>query len=75
MFEIAQAHTKLWNVKGMPAVAERVRSRAKYDAAQICLSNHLSSMVDVVGEDGEQCFHVCPERLPIGMEEQCHDAP
>jgi hypothetical protein len=57
VFEIAQADTKLWNVKRMPAVAERVRSRAKYDAAQICLSNHLSSMVDVVGEDGEQCFH------------------
>ena len=65
MFKITQAGAKLWNVKRMPAVAERVRSRAKYDAAQICLSNHLSSMVDVVGEDGEQCFHDLYVKTPF----------
>ena len=57
VFEIAQADAKLWNVKRMPAAAERVRSRAKHGAAQIRLCNYPSSMVDVAGEDGEQCFH------------------
>ena len=65
MFEIAPAGAKLWNVKRMPAVAERVRSRAKRGAAQICISDHLSSLVDVAGDDGEQCFHDPYVRTPL----------
>ena len=65
MFEIAQADTKLWNVKRIPAVAERVRSRAKHGAAQICISDHLSSLVDVAGDDGEQCFHDFYVKTPV----------
>ena len=65
MFEIDQAGAKLWNVKRMPAVAERLRPLAKHGAAQICLSNHLSSMVDVAGEVGEQCFHDLYVKTPL----------
>lgn len=65
MFEIAPAGARLWNVKRMPAVAERLRSLAKHGMAQIRLRNHVSSMVDVAGEDGEQCFHDLYVKTPL----------
>ena len=65
MFEIAPAGAKLWTVKRMPAVAERLRSLAKYDVAQIRLRNYLSSMVNVAGECEEQCFHGRYVKTPL----------